>query len=275
MKQKVFFASIAMVAFLFCTGLFAQHETPSAQSAQTEPAKLQTAQEKSPVDGGFTWRASLKLSYNDAAVKLGKDNGQTENSLLYYYFALGVEADIHDFLTVGILAGMNSAYFKDNVDFVQLPLSLRFHQEKNNSMLFGLNAKSRLDINLSFSVVSRAEFLYFKEFTREIPFQLPLVTGQAVLKNSFFQFTVELLAQYDGLTGVTLFLGPQLNIISGEYTAEETIQTLNGVQTLSYTQKRALGLTAGGRWETGAFQLEAWGSAFSRGSLTVSVLYEF
>lgn len=233
------------------------------------------ATKKTTTGKNFEITAGLALSYNDAKIKTGEGDNEMENSLRYYYFGLGVDVEVADFLTVGILAGLNTNYLGDPVYMLNLPLSLSFDQEKNNSMVFGLKAKTGFNLPGYWTVEARGQFLYFKEFSNETDITLPIMTGTATLKTSFSQLTLELLAVYDGFTNFTLFAGPQLNTISGDFKVEEQIGTLTGSEELSFKQKNTFGLTAGVQFELGShFEVEAKLNLLSVNSVTATINYE-
>lgn len=256
---------VLLTIFTLCFGsLMAQEKGDNAKTKDTDTAK------------SFQINAGLQFSYNDAKIKTGEGDNEIDNSMRYYYFGLGVDVEVADFLTVGILAGLNTNYFGDPITMINLPLSLSFDQEKNNSMVFGLNAKTQFNLPGYWQVQVYGQYLYFKEFSNETDINLPITTGTATMKTSFSQLTLEMLAVYDGFSSFTLFAGPQLNTISGDFKVEEQIGTLTGNEELSFQQKNTFGLTAGVQFDLGShFEVEARLSFLSRNSISASVNYVF
>ncbi len=231
-------------------------------------------QETGKKTASINFNVGLNFSYNTASIEIGDD--KMENSLNYAYLALEVDVDLMDYLTVGILAGMNQNKFKDPVSFFQLPLSLTFDNEKYNSMVLGLTAKSDFLSFGDFSVQARGQFLYFKQFNKEADITLPIVTGTAVSKNTFSQVSLELLGHYDGFSTFTIFAGPQLNLISGKYTAEETIENISGEETLSYEQASTFGVVAGINFDLGNhFTVDLRAALISKTAFSAAIFYIF
>lgn len=220
------------------------------------------------------FNVGLNLNFNDANIKIG-DNGD-ENSLVYSYLTLEFDVDLTDDLTLGIIAGFNNNYLKETMDFFQLPITLRFNKEKNNSMVFGLNAKSEFLLIGDFSLQVRGEFLYFKLFKKEFPIDLPIATGASTLKNSFSQISLEMLGQYDGFSNFSVFAGPQFNFINGKYTVSETIENIEAEEVLKYKQRKTVGLMAGINYDLGShFILDLRLTIISKTSFSGSIFYVF
>jgi len=256
MKNKSFLIVVFTLIFIFSAALPAQ-ETPK----QTETPDVD-------------YRAGLVLGYNRADVKLG--DAELESTLEYTYLGIQIDVDLMDFLTVGVIVGYNSNSFKDPVDFNMLPLSLRVDGERFNSMMFGARARAEVYSWKDFSLTAEGELSFYKRFKTEFPIQLSIASGNAVIRNTFTQISLDLLVQYDGFTNFTVYGGPQLNLISGNIIAEETIDAVNGEEKLSYSQKNLLGLTAGIFYELGDhFDVYAKISMLSKMSLTVSFMYVF
>lgn len=258
MRKKSILLPFLIVLIIVSTGLFTQETTGETGRKTTT----------------LNFNVGLNFSYNTASIEIGDD--KMENSLNYAYLALEVDVDLMDYLTVGILAGMNQNKFKDPVSFFQLPLSLAFDNEKYNSMVLGLTAKSDFLSFGDFSVQARGQYLYFKQFNKETDITLPIVTGTAVSKNTFSQVSLELLGHYDGFSTFTLFAGPQLNLISGEYTAEETIEAISGEETLSYEQKNSFGVVGGINFDLGNhFTVDVRAALISKTALSAAIFYIF
>ena len=261
MRIKKNFFLVLMIFMVFCFGLFAQQpETPAAK------------QEEKSVDIDFS--VGLNLAFNSASVKL--DGTDAVNTLEYSYLGLQIDAALFDFLTLGLVAGYNSNTLKELVDFSQLPLSLRAGGERFNSMMIGLRANADLFSWQDFSFAPECEILLFKKFKKQLTIQLPIATGSADLKNSFTQISLDLLVRYDGFSNFTLFAGPHLNLISGTITAVETIEGLEGEQSIGYSQEKAFGFTAGIFYELGDhLDISAKLTLLAKTSLSVTLYYIF
>ncbi|HLP58553.1 MAG TPA: hypothetical protein VK186_06985 [Candidatus Deferrimicrobium sp.] len=220
------------------------------------------------------FNAGLNVSFNTTPIKMGP--GKISNSLVYSCLALEVDADVADFLTLGLMAGLASNHFKNPVDFETLPLSLRFDREKNNALLLGLTAASEFPIFGDFSLMTRGEFLYFIPFKRESEISLPIVNGSAVSKCSFYQADIEVLGQYNGFSLGTVFFGPQLFLAGGKYNASETIEDIKDDETLKFKQKNFLGFVGGINFDlTEHFNIELKATLLSKTAVAARVLYLF
>jgi hypothetical protein len=243
-------------------------------TAVCQPTLSAQTKKDDPKSGDVDYSVGLNAAYNRAAVKTGADD--TANVLEYTYLALQIDVGLLDFLTIGVVAGYNSNVFKDPLNFYRLPLTLNAEGERFNSMMFGLRAKSDLFSVHDYSLAVSADWLYFKRFNLERPITLPIASGTAILKHSFHQLTLELLVQYDGLSGMTVCVGPQVNLIRGKMTATEIIENLEGENILKYDQKKTVGMAAGVYYELGGhFDLKAKLSLFSKTALSVTLFYVF
>ncbi len=237
------------------------------QEDQTTAAEPQSA-----ADIDFT--AGLKFCYNRVPVLLGED--KTGNSLVHSYLALEIEAGLKDYLILGVVAGYDTNHFNDAVDFYRLPLSLHVDDQSFNSMVFGVKAKSDFFSWKDFSFVAQGELLFFKLFKKEFPIDLPIAKGTSTVKQSFSQLALELLVQYDGFPGFTVFAGPQLNLLKGSLTASEKIEELEGEEKLTYRQKNKMGIAAGINIELSSqLELNVKVNVISKTSLSVEVFYIF
>lgn len=257
---------LLVLTILFSCALFSQ------QKGETQEPKQEKKEEEKAVDVDFS--VGLNLAYTRAPVKL--DDSDAANSLEYTYLALQIDADLFDFLTLGVVAGYNSNSLRDIVDFSQLPLSLRGDGTRFNSMMFGIRARADLYSWEDFSFAPECEILLFKKFKKELDIQLPIASGTAALKNSFTQIALDLLVRYDGFSNFTIFAGPQMNLISGTISASETIEGLEGEQSLGYSQKKTFGFTAGIYYELGGhLDIGAKLSLLAKTSLSVTLYYIF
>lgn len=219
---------------------------------------------------------SVGLNFNHSRVSVLVGDNNLVNTLNYSYLALELDVGISDYLILGVVAGLNSNHLKDPVDFSNLPLSLRVNEEKFNSMVLGLRAKSEFLSWKDFSFAASGEYLYFKKYEKNLPIQLPVVSGEAIIKNSFNQISIELWAQYDGFSYFTIFAGPQLNFLDGKLEAFETIEELEGQEELSYKQENDIGIVAGARFELGShFDVNLKVNLISKTSLSIEVFYIF
>jgi hypothetical protein len=222
----------------------------------------------------ISYQVGLNVSLNNTKVKMGDED--MENTLSFYYAALEVDLDLFDNITLGVLAGFNSNSFDDPVDFTQLPISLRFDKKKNTAMNFGLCAKSEFSISKMFSIQARGQYLIFKLFEKEFSIDLPIVTGTATTKNSFSQLTVAVMGQYDGLTNMTVFAGPQLNLIDGKYEVREHIEQIDVEESIKFKQKSLVGFTGGVRFDIGDnLALDIRAGIISNTFISASLFYIF
>ncbi|MCU0289804.1 MAG: hypothetical protein MUF15_25850 [Acidobacteria bacterium] len=218
--------------------------------------------------------AGLNASFNTTQIKIGPE--KLTNSLVYSYLALEVNADVTDFLNLGLVAGFSSNHFKNPVNFETLPLSLSFDKKNYNSLILGLNAASEFSMFGDFSLLTRGEFLYFTPFKKESEISLPVVNGKATSQCSFYQADIELLCQYDGFSTLTVFFGPQLFLANGKYKASETIADIKGDASLNFKQKNFFGIVGGINFDLGEnFNVNLSANLISKTAVSARVLYVF
>jgi hypothetical protein len=216
--------------------------------------------------------AGLYLSYNRITILVGSD--ELENSLTYPFLAMALEVELADFLTVGLIAGYNQNNFNEPVDFLNLPLSLRLKKKVNHSMIFGCNLQSEPVFWGDFSLKLQGEFLFFKLFKQQWDVELPIVEGSAEIANGFIQLSMNLLLVYNGMDSLTLYFGPQFNMISGTVEATESIGALQGEQSLEFKQKNPFGLSAGAVLAIGShWDLALNISLLARTAMSIELFY--
>lgn len=220
------------------------------------------------------YTAGLSFSYNQADVTMGED--KVNNVLIYPYLAIEFGVTFSDYLELGVVAGYNRYQFDGPVDFVNLPLSLRIDNKKLNAVVLGLRAKFDLYSKKKFTLSAGGGFLYFKSSAEEMGIDLPIVSGTAGVNNYFYQVESELSVFYHCFPGFTIFAGPRLNHINGEFKVSEKIGALEGEETLTYRQKGLFGLAAGLDLEVGGhFDFALKLCLFSRMSLSIGIFYVF
>jgi hypothetical protein len=222
----------------------------------------------------ITFNPGLEFSYNSIAIQSGEQN--TANTLNSLASRLALKMDILEYLSLEVLAGYHSAYAKDPIDFTTMPLSLRWDRQKFNGLLLGLALSSEPFSFGDFSMKVRGEFTFAMEKGKTWDIVLPLTSGQSTGKNAFNLLTLDVTMHYQGVTGVTFFLGPRLNLLHGKFTATETIADLQGQQEITYSQKNFVGPLAGVMIEIGDnWELNFKASFLARTELSLAVFYIF
>ena len=232
------------------------------------------AAESTPWPITITINPGLEFSYNSISIQSGEQ--KTANTLNFIASRLALKADIFDYLSLEILAGYHSAFAKDPLDFTRLPLSLRWDRKKFKGLLLGLALSSEpLTLN-DFSLKVRGEFTFTLEEDRTWDIKLPQVSGLATGENAFNLLTLDVTLQYDGLTGITIFMGPRLNLLHGKFIATENIVDLQGQQEITYSQKKLIGPLAGVVIEIADnWELNIKASFLARTELSLAVFYIF
>lgn len=233
-----------------------------------------SAQASSPRPLLFTFSPGLEFSYQSIAISCGDE--KAANTFNFLAPRLVFKVEVSDYLALEVLAGYHSAFAKDPVDFSALPLSLRWDRQKFQGLLLGAAISSEPFAFGDFSVKARGEFTFALEKSRTWDIVLPLVTGQATGENAFSLLTLDVTLHYQGLTGVTIFLGPRLNLLHGRFSAAETVVDLQGQQEIAYVQKNLVGPLAGVTIEIADnWELNLKASFLARTELSLSVFYLF
>ncbi len=216
----------------------------------------------------------LELSFTQVGSLVGAE--KTRNNLNFLASRLVLNIHILDYLSAEVLAGYHYAYASDPIDFTALPLSLRWDREKFSGLLLGAAVSSVPYTLNDFSLKVRGEFIFVMESEKTWDIELPLVSGQAIGDNSFTLLTLDATVQYEGFTGVTLFIGPRLNLLNGKFSADESIEDLLGQQEYSYRQKNLFGALAGAIIEIGAnWELHVKAGLLARTEFSLAVFYIF
>jgi hypothetical protein len=222
----------------------------------------------------ITFNPGLEFSMNSMGILSGTEKTANTFSLLASRMAL--KMDIFEYLSLEILAGYHFAFAKAPLDFTSLPLSLRWDRQKFQGLLLGAAISSEPFSLNDFSLKIRGEFTFALEKNRTWDIVLSPVSGQATGKNAFSLLTLDVTVQYQGFTGVTIFLGPRLNLLHGKFTASETIADLQGQQEITFRQKNLIGPLAGMAIEIGDnWELNIKASLLARTELSLAVFYIF
>jgi len=217
----------------------------------------------------------LNLSFLSSDIEF--DGGDAvENSLRSTMILLEVDVDLFNAVTLGFLAGYDMNRFQDPLVAVGLPLSLSLERTSNSSMAFGVNVRAEPFYFGKFSVGVNGQFLYVKLFKNEWDIEMPIVTGLATEKHYYMKAGLDLLLQYDGFSGFTPFVGPNIHFLDGTVDVTEEIGVVSAGQQLTYKQKNMVGVCAGARFEPMSnLQVEAKVYLVSQTGAAVQVLYIF
>jgi len=233
------------------------------------PAAESTSQ---PIELTFT--PGLEFSYHSIAILCGEQ--KTANSFNLLSPKLTLQVDISDFITLEVLAGYHFAFAKDPVYFNALPLSLNWDRQKFQGLLLGIALAAEPFAFGDFFMKARGEFVFVLEKDKAWEVTLPLVSGQATGENAFTLITLDVTLHFQGLSGLTFFLGPRLNLLHGKFIAAETVADLQGQQEMSYKQKNLIGPLAGAVLEIGDnWELTFKASMLARTELSLAVVYVF
>ncbi len=221
-----------------------------------------------------TFNPGLEFSYLSIRSLVGAE--KTANTLNFLASRLALKMDIFEYLSVEVLAGYHLAFAKDPLDFTSLPLSLRWERQKFQGLLLGAALISEPLSFDDFSLQLRGEFTFAMEKGRTWEIELPQVSGQATGDNTFSLLTMDATVHYQGITGVTVFFGPRLNLLHGKFRAGESIAELEGEQEFTYRQKNLVGVLAGLVVEIGDnWELSIKASLLARSELSLAVFYVF
>ena len=222
----------------------------------------------------LTFTPGLGFSFQSIAIHCGEQ--ETANRFTVLAPRLTLQVDISDYVSLEVLAGYHFAYAKDPVYFTALPLSIGWDRQKFQGLLLGAALSAEPFSFGDFFLKARGEFLFVLEKDKAWEVTLPLVSGQVTGKNAFTLVTLDVTLQYQGLSGLTFFLGPRLNLLHGKFVAAETVADLQGQQEMIYKQKNLIGPLAGAVLEIGDnWELTFKASLLARTELSLAVAYIF
>ena len=219
-------------------------------------------------DIGLIFKAgSSEIIFNDS---------ELVNDLAFIITALRVDIDISTYIKLGIIAGYQQNHFNNTINAVKLPLSLSLPEDNLNSMLLGFILETEPFSIDDFSLDINFEFNYFKSFSRSWDITLPITSGTAESKNSFFAASINFLFKYEGFANFTPYIGPSINILSGKLNFAENIMEIEATEEMKYKQNSLIGLSSGVLFEVG----DNWDigirlNLFSEKALCLSVFYIF
>ncbi len=234
-------------------------------------SSFQYSTEKESKFSGIDFTAGLHLSHSRIPVKIDK----LEDDLTLFYAALGLEAEFSEYFTVGALIGYGVNSMKDPVNFYQVPLTLQLDDTNFKSMMLGFNVRSEFFSWKDFSFSANAEFMHFMKAKNDFLIFLDNVDGTGEFQNSLTRMSLELLAQYEGLSNIDLFAGPQLFLLKGKFNSSETVGNISGDEELSYKQRKPLGFVSGIHFEAGDFEVQGKVTLFSNTSISAIISYTF
>lgn len=238
-----------------------------------KPKKVKPTSLFSDIDYGI----GMMVSFNQVPIVLNpaSQNAQLENTLNFYYSALNLDASFSDYLSLTAIVGYNINKLRNPLDFINLPLTLRWKDKSVNAPVFGLRVRSDFYSWNDFSVSASGTLLFFTTASAEYPIHLPIVFGNSRFSNHFNQAILEILVKYEGFSNFDVYAGPQFHAIRGTLTASETIQALQGREDLTYKQRKTSGLTGGIEFEAGNIDVDFRITVIAKTTASVTLSYAF
>jgi len=235
---------------------------------------LTIAADDSVKTGGFN--ISTGLAFNYSLTPMSDSEGALENELLLLTPLLLVEVEIFDYVSFGLAAGFNLSYFRQTLDFQELPLSLRLDQERFSGPVFGIYVKSDPVHFGDFLIKARAAYMYYLHGGREWPITLPVESGSAHGASRISELSAEVLLGYQVFSGLRFFVGPHLNLTRSRLKLDQAIGLLAGEQETVMRQQDPLGLLLGVSYDLGShWEITCKAVFFSRTALNLEFLYVF
>lgn len=221
---------------------------------------------------------SLQSSLNSITIKYNADGTEDPalDTLNFVNLGAGFATDITENLQLGLMTGYSLKKYSGPLYFEKLPLSLGIENQNFNSMFFGLQADYRLYYIEQFSFVVSGEINYYHLFKVNRKLDLPVVQGETTIQNSFITATLDLLVKFDQIPGMTVFLGPEIHLLSGSFEAVETLGDLEGEESVPFRQERFFALLAGALVEVvGGIEVKVEVRFLSHFSIGCGIMYEF
>jgi hypothetical protein len=229
-----------------------------------------------PVD--FDGTISLQSSLNSITLKY--DTGGEEEPVLdtlnFITMGAGFATDLTENLKLGLVVGYSLKKYSGPLYFERLPLSLGIENQSFNSMFFGMCTDYRFYYIEYFSFAIAGEVKYFRLFELSRQLDLPIVEGEASIQNSFITATLDLLIKFDQIPGITVYLGPEVYLLSGSFKAVETLGELEGEESVTFNQDRFFSLLGGAQVEVmDVFEVKVEVRFLSHFSVRCEIMYEF
>jgi hypothetical protein len=256
-KKKALF----IVFFIFVNILLAKYSTKYSTKYKID-------------DNSVDFNFALVIKAGHSGIKF-TDSGIT-NSLSFLITALRIDIDLSDYIRVGVIAGYQQNGFADSIDITALPLSLNLPDRNSESMILGFVVESEpFSIN-DYSLDVSLAFDYYKYFRNKWDINLAIANGTAESSHSFYMVNLSFLFKYNGFSTFTPFVGPTLNLISGNLNVSEQIMDFSQTQIFKYKQEGLIGLSAGVELEIGDnWDIDLKLNLFSENSLCITAFYRF
>ncbi len=178
----------------------------------------------------LSFRAGLGAETSSRLVRSGDE--KRESSLSSLGTGLRLEMTFRNRVTLSLLAGMS---FTDagGLVFYRLPVALEYRAGSVSGMTFGAEIAARALTWGAFELDGRARFLASTGSLKTWPMNGFAVPGEARSKPNWTALEAGPQVSYNGLKNVVPYLFAVASWLSGDILMEETLEDLQGDQTLS------------------------------------------
>ncbi len=178
------------------------------------------------------------------ARKMTLDEKQYTSELTSYIFALNLELEINEGLSISAMAGYTLSNYESLI-FRELPFSIELDVGDVGGYIFGAEArKSLLDTNgIEFGLYG--QFIYYtgKEKNWDIPGLN--VSGTLTGKPTWMRAAAGPYFKFTSLGSIAPYLSVCYNNLWGKFEAKQTVQTLNGIEEKELKSKGLIDITLG------------------------------
>ena len=171
--------------------------------------------------------------------KITWDEKQHTSELKSYIFALNVELEINEGLSISALAGYTLSNY-DSLVFRQLPFSVELDAGDVGGYIFGAEARKSLlyTNNIEFGLYGQFVYHIGKEKNWDIPGLS--VTGTVTGKPTWMRAYAGPYFKYTGFESFSPYLSVGYNNLWGKFEMEQTFQPLDRPEPLEGTEEKKL-----------------------------------
>jgi len=158
-----------------------------------------------------------------------------------------LETEILDGLRLALLAGYSSSDFHSLV-FKRLPFSIDFEVGGLGGSLFGAEVSQIFGLN-AVALGGRARFLLYSGQEKKWAIPELVVEGELRSQPKWKQITVGPILGYNGYENFFPYISVEYNHFWGEFSLQEIIENLAGIETKDIKVRGKIGLAAGASFQ--------------------------
>ncbi|MGB9893709.1 MAG: hypothetical protein ACPLRA_04795 [Candidatus Saccharicenans sp.] len=188
-----------------------------------------------------TWEYGLTAEFYNRGIKWADQT----SSLKSLNLVLDLRAkNLANFLNLNLFAGLGNTSLNGTY-FDYLPVSLDYQGGQISGIIFGAKAGTDFFSTSDFIFGATVDFASYLSFNKTFPMENLVVPGQIKAEPNWSQVTAGLMITYDGFENIQPFLEVGASFLWGQFKMTETIEDLEGQQTIDLKNSTFISIILG------------------------------